>query len=82
VFGAVGVQQRVPGLLEVYRGRRDVRDHHRLAVSAQRVLEEPRQLAVSVVDVALAALVRCGRKCVTLIADSMGFLFLFYKCLK
>ena len=59
VLGTVGVGERVARLLEVEASRTDVCNHHRLTVAAQCVLEQPRQLAVTVVDVLTARLVTC-----------------------
>jgi hypothetical protein len=48
VLGPVGVLETVDGLLELRGSRTDVRDHHRLAVAAQTVLQQSRQLRVAV----------------------------------
>jgi hypothetical protein len=47
-FGAVRVPQCGDGLVVVVGGGADVGDHDRLAVPAQRVLQDARQLRVSV----------------------------------
>ena len=51
VLRAVGVAQRRDGLVVVVVDRADVRDHHRLRVPAERVLQHPRELRVAVRDV-------------------------------
>lgn len=45
-FRPVRVPQRGDGLVVVVGGGADVGDHDRLAVAAQRVLQDPRQLRV------------------------------------
>lgn len=59
VLGTVGIVERVARLLEVEAGWTDVRDHHRLTVAAQRVFQQPRQLAVTIVYILTARLVAC-----------------------
>ena len=51
VLGPVRVDQGVPGLVSVPIRRTDVGNHHSVAIPAERVLEESRQLRVSIVDV-------------------------------
>lgn len=48
VPGAVGVAQRIDGLLHVGVGGRHARHHHSAGVVAERVLQQARELAVSV----------------------------------
>ena len=57
VLGSVRVGQSVTRLLEVEAGRTNVSDHHRLAVTAERVFEQSSQLAVAIVHVLTAGLV-------------------------
>ena len=57
VLCAVSVDECVPRLLELTAGRADVCDHHRTTVAAQRVFQQPRQLAVAIVNVARTVLV-------------------------
>ena len=61
VLCPVGVHERVARLLEVEAGRANVCDHHRLTVASQRVLQETRQLTVTVVDVPRATLVTLSK---------------------
>ena len=49
----IGVAQRVQRLLHVRVGRADARDHERVRVAAERVLEEARELALAIGLVAL-----------------------------
>mmetsp|Transcript_16992 Transcript_16992/g.55352 ORF Transcript_16992/g.55352 Transcript_16992/m.55352 type:complete len:383 (+) Transcript_16992:1139-2287(+) len=51
VLGSICVTERRDGLIEVPVGRAHVCHHHRLGVAAQRVLQQSRQLRVSVRDV-------------------------------
>jgi len=60
VLGSVGVRQRVARFLEVEACRTDVCYHDGLTVAAERVLEQPRQLAVPVVYILGARLVACS----------------------
>ena len=64
MLGPLAIKERVSGLLKVETGRADVRDHHRLTVTAQRVLQKAGQLTVSEVHVLSAVLVTCvwGKK--------------------
>ena len=61
VLGAVGVLERVDGLLELAVRGRDARNHDRATVAAERVLEQPRHLRVAVRHVPDALLV--GERC-------------------
>lgn len=57
LFGAVRVDKRIPRLLEMYASWTNVCQHHRLTVSSQRILEQPRQLTVSIVHISRSRLV-------------------------
>ena len=56
VFSAVCILKRVQTLVVVHIGRAGARNHDGLAVAAQRVLQQPRELAVAKRDVAFGAL--------------------------
>jgi hypothetical protein len=52
VFGAIRVSQGAQSLFAVRLAGAHIRNHHSLGVASQRVLQQPRKLAVSVWDVA------------------------------
>ena len=57
VLGTVGVGEGVTRLLKVEARWTDVRNHHGLAVAAERIFEQPRQLAVAIIYILTARLV-------------------------
>ncbi len=67
LFGSVSIHQCVPGFLKVHGGWTDVSYHDGFTVATQSILQQPCQLAVSIVHISWLVFLTCKDKCTKII---------------